>query len=51
MLRSGKCAPEKLWVNKAAVLAASEAAPEEPVDSVENEDNSAEPVDKTDPEE
>lgn len=57
VLRSGKCAPEKLWVNKVAARAAEEAAAEEqavsedPVESVENEDNSAEPVDKTDPEE
>ena len=53
VLRSGKCAPEKLWVNKVAVLAAAEedAAPEESVEDVENEDNSAEHVDKTGPEE
>ena len=57
VLRSGKCAPEKLWVNKVAARAAEEAAAEEqavsdePVESVENEDNSAEPVDKTDLEE
>lgn len=54
VLRSGKCTPEKLWVNKVAAMAASEAAEtpaEESVESEENTDNSAEPVDKTDPEE
>ena len=53
VLRSGKCAPEKLWVNKVAARAAEEEQPvsDKTVESVENEGNSAEPVDKTDPEE
>ncbi len=63
VLRSGKCAPEKLWVNKAAVPAAGEADPaaedttEEASpaeESAEGEENTGTPpvsVDKTDSEE
>ena len=51
VLRSGKCTPENLWVNKVAAMAAAseedatapEASAEEPEENI-----SAEPVDKTD---
>ena len=54
VLRSGKCSPEKLWVNRvAAMAAASESAEEENSPQAEPEivNNSVEPMDKGDPEE
>ena len=56
VLRSGKCAPEKLWVNKVAAMAAAEAEDTVPAEGSapvlqedESENNSSAPVDKPDP--
>lgn len=53
ILRSGKCAPEKLWVNKVSASALTDVQDAEPAGNtadefMEKEDNSVEPVDKTD---
>jgi len=51
VLRNGKCSPEKLWVNKVAALAEDAEVPapgEDNADVMEIEDNSSDPVDKTD---
>ena len=51
VLRSGKCAPEKLWVNKAAAMTPEEVESESPAEESMEENISSEPVDKPDFEE